>query len=114
LANQVLASETQVHAPRLELVHDLGRCGIDDLNAVEALERAAIAALVTGLEQRQVRALEQVAHLVLEPSLRGNGDGELRPHHAFLSTAASSRSVWMAEPMAGTSRGAPILPRRPS
>ena len=93
--------------PDFELVHDLGGRDVDHLDAVEPVERAAIAALVTGLAQGQPGALEQSGGLVLEPALGRDGDGELCRHHAPLPTAASSRSVWMAEPMAGTSLGAP-------
>ncbi len=107
LADQILAGHAELHAAGLELVHDLGRRGVDHLDAVEAGERAAIAPLVAGAAQCQAGALEQSGGLVLESALRGHGDGELGGHHRSPRAAASRRSVWMAEPMAGTSRGAP-------
>ncbi len=88
-------------------MHDLGRGSVDNLDAVDRFERAAIAALVTLAAQGHAGLFEQVGRLVLEPTLRRDRDEELGRHHAPLPTAASSRSVWMAEPMAGTSRGAP-------
>ena len=63
-------------------MHDLGRRDVDDLDAVEPVERAAIAALVTALAQGEPGPLEQLGDLVLEPALGGDGDGELRRHHA--------------------------------
>ena len=91
-----------MHAAGLEQVHDLGRRDEDHLDAGEAGERAAIAALVARAAQRQAGALEQGGGLLLQPALRGHGDGELGGHHRPPRAAASRRSVWMAEPTAGT------------
>ena len=95
-------------------MHDLGGGEERDLDAVEALHHAAIAALVSGLAQGEAGALEESSGVVLEPALGGDGDGERRGHQRFPSTAASSRSVWMAEPTAGTSLGAPTERSSPS
>ena len=69
-------------AARLQLMHDLGGGEERDLDAVEPLHHAAIAALVSGLAQGQSGALEEGGGVVLEASLGGDGDGELRGHQA--------------------------------
>ena len=103
-----------MHAARLELMHDLC-CGEEgNFDAVEALHHAAIAALMPGLAQGEAGPLEESIGVVLEAALGGDGDGEGRCHHDSPSIAASSRSVWMAEPTAGTSLGAPTERSSPS
>ena len=102
-------------AAAFELMHDLGRGEEHDLDAGKALERAAIATLMAGLAQSEAGMREAFGRLVLEPPLGGNGDAETSlGHQRAPPTAASRRSVWMAEPMAGTSRGAPSRVSRPS
>ena len=101
-------------AAGLQLMHDLGGGEERDLDAVEPLHHAAIAALVSGLAQGQACALEESGGVVLEASLGGDGDGELRGHQASPLTEASRRSVWMAEPTAGTSTVAPTERSSPS
>ena len=95
-------------------MHDL--CGGEEgnLDAVEPLHHAAIAALMPGLAQGETSPLEESIGVVLEATLGGDGDGEGRCHHDSPSIAASSRSVWMAEPTAGTSPGAPTERSSPS
>src|SRR6478752_3057254 len=83
------------------------RHGHDHVDAAEALHHAAIAALMPGLAQGEAGPLEQCIGVVLETALGRDGDGEGPCHHDSTSIAASSRSVWMAEPTAGTSPGAP-------
>ena len=55
LADQILAGHAEMHAARFQLMHDLGGRGVDHLDAVEAVERAAIAPLVTLVAQGQAR-----------------------------------------------------------
>ncbi len=81
LADQIFAGHAELHAAGLELVHDLGRRGVDHLDAVETVERAAIAPLMARAAQRQAGALEQGGGLVLQSALGGHGDRELGGHH---------------------------------
>jgi glycine/D-amino acid oxidase-like deaminating enzyme len=68
-ADQILAGDAELNASRFELVHDLGGGHVDDLDAVEAFERAAIATFVTGLAQGKLRAIEHLCRLIFEPAL---------------------------------------------
>jgi len=55
---------------------------------------------------------EKLCRLLHEPPLGGHGEDERA--HALPPTTASNRSVWIAPPTAGTSRGAPTARRSPS
>jgi len=46
LADQVLPRNAEMHAPRFQLVHDLGGRGQHYLDAVKSVQRGTIAALV--------------------------------------------------------------------
>jgi hypothetical protein len=93
-ADQILAGDTEMHAARLELVHDLRSRAVDHVDLGKCAEAAAIVPLMPGLAQGKLRAIEQAGDLILEPPLRGNGDAEgCACHHWGLPTAASRRSV---------------------
>src|SRR5690349_2036708 len=98
-----------MYAAGLELMHDFGRRQIDDLDAVEAVDHAAITTLMSFRTQAQASFLEERSGGLLEAALGGHGDGEWRGrsgHHRSPLVAASRRSVWIAAPTAGTSRPA--------
>ena len=60
LADQVLAGDAEMHAAGLELVHDLRRREIHDLDAVEAFDqRRDSRALVRHVSKRQPRLVEE-------------------------------------------------------
>src|SRR4029453_8777674 len=102
LADQVLAGNAGLDAACFSLVHDLCRREIDHLDAIEAFEPASVKAVVACFAQGEACPLEQICGLILEPALRGDGDRQFRAgHHAPLSTPASIRSVWMADPIPG-------------
>src|SRR6476660_5488221 len=105
LVEQILAGHAHMPAARLDLMHDLWRGEEGNCVPVEVLHHAAIAALMPGLAQGEAGPLEQSIGVVLKTPLGRDGDCEVRCHHESPSIAASSRSVWMAEPTAVTSPG---------
>src|SRR5262249_55973978 len=114
LADDVLARHPEVRAPAVQRHDDLG-CGDEgDVDAFEALDLAAIAALRPDLAQGQPRLGEEIRRLLHQAPLGGHGECQARAHACAPRTTVSRRSVWMAPPTAGTSRGAPTALMRPS
>src|SRR5262245_36994467 len=111
LAEEVLAGDAEMDLTVAERGSDLGRRHQLHVDAWLAFERRAIIARARRLLQVEPGIGEIVGDLLLEPAFGGDGEDEGLSHYSapVLRRAASTRSLRMAAPTAGTSRGAPSV-----
>src|SRR4029453_12939621 len=112
LAQQVLARDPQMRGAVLEELGDLGGGDEIDLYARQTGDLAFVAARRARLRHRQPRLCQHVGGLLHEAALGRQGEDEPASHGASPLRTASSRSVWIEEPTAGTAAEAPTSATR--
>src|SRR5262249_51493870 len=104
--------DAEMHRALRELLGDLRRRQIRDLDPGEAGDGAAIVARTARLDELQARACEEVFRVLLQAALGRHGDDEGRAHDA--PPSAARRSIHTAKPTAGRALLAPSRASMPS
>ena len=111
--HQILAGDAEVHRALAELRGDFRRRQVNDLDAVEILDGAAIVARATRLDEFKPRARKERFRILLQAALRRHGKNERGGAHDLPPLPASS-SIDAAKPTAGIASRAPSRVNRAS
>ncbi len=111
--HQILAGDAEMHHALAELLGDFRGREVSDLDAVEALDGAAIVARAARLDQFEPGAREEGFSVLLQAAFRRHGKKERRVAHDAPPQAASS-SIEAAKPTAGIGEGDPSRVSSPS
>ena len=104
LADQIFARDAQMHVAGKQRRRDLGSGEHHHVDIRHAIDGGAVAARAGGLAHGEAGVGEIGLRLLLQAAFRRHGEDQLAAHRfAFpcAATAASTRSVRMAQPMAG-------------